>query len=63
MDTLQPLKTGCRQRLSNPLAAKTGRGFGHVSARLPDTDLFLMTPRIRSRSSGGNRPSHLESAR
>ena len=21
-------------------------GFGHVSARIPDSDLFLMTPRI-----------------
>src|SRR5882762_11463758 len=25
---------------------KLVEGFGHVSARLPDTDLFLMTPRI-----------------
>ena len=25
---------------------KLVEGFGHVSARIPDSDLFLMTPRV-----------------
>ena len=47
MDTLKQLKTGHRQRLPNPLAAKTGRRLRPCQrADLPDTDHFLITPRI-----------------
>src|SRR5258708_404989 len=46
MDTLERLKqdivSACRILSQKQLV----EGFGHVSARLPDTDFFLMTPRI-----------------
>ena len=47
MDTHQALKTRRRQRLPNPLAAKTGRGlWPRQRAPRRIRDLFLMTPRI-----------------
>jgi L-ribulose-5-phosphate 4-epimerase len=46
MDTVGQLKkdviSACRILAQQKLVA----GFGHVSARIPDTDLFLITPRI-----------------
>jgi ribulose-5-phosphate 4-epimerase/fuculose-1-phosphate aldolase len=46
MDTVEQLKkdviSGCRILSQQKLV----EGFGHVSARLPGTDLFVLTPRI-----------------
>jgi Ribulose-5-phosphate 4-epimerase and related epimerases and aldolases len=46
MDTLKLLKQDVVSACRILSQQKLVEGFGHVSARLPDTDLFLMTPRI-----------------
>jgi len=46
MDTLKLLKQDVVSACLILAQQKLVEGFGHVSARLPDTDLFLMTPRI-----------------
>ena len=46
MDTLKLLKQDVVSACVILAQQKLVEGFGHVSARLPDTDLFLMTPRI-----------------
>ena len=63
MDTLKLLRQDVVSACRILSQQKLVEGFGHVSARLPDTDHFLMTPRISLALLAGNRPSHLESAR
>ena len=46
MDTLRLLRQDVVSACRILSQQKLVEGFGHVSARLPDTDLFLMTPRI-----------------
>src|SRR5687767_14182792 len=46
MDTVGQLKKDVISACRILSQQKLVEGFGHVSARIPDTDLFLMTPRI-----------------
>jgi L-ribulose-5-phosphate 4-epimerase len=46
MDTIGPLKKAVISACRILSHQKLVEGFGHVSARIPDTDLFLMTPRM-----------------
>jgi L-ribulose-5-phosphate 4-epimerase len=46
MDTVDQLKKDVISACRILSQQKLVEGFGHVSARIPDTDLFLITPRI-----------------
>jgi HCOMODA/2-hydroxy-3-carboxy-muconic semialdehyde decarboxylase len=46
MDTLSGLKRDMVSACRILSEKKLVEGFGHVSARIPDTELFLLTPRI-----------------
>jgi ribulose-5-phosphate 4-epimerase/fuculose-1-phosphate aldolase len=46
MDTIDQLKSEIVSACKILSKQKLVEGFGHVSARLPETDRFLLTPRI-----------------
>jgi L-ribulose-5-phosphate 4-epimerase len=46
MDTVDQIKKDVISACRILARQKLVEGFGHVSARIPDTDLFLITPRI-----------------